>query len=302
MKIILIPVMLALTVSCGVAKSPPRAVLQPLSLAEHMAEQLRSRTNGGDFNFISKTGQVFLAAEPQLKNNFWLRDVTNILATSVALYQPFWSPGQPSPWVVGACLSPISLRHCIATTHVTGRSLDTHLWLLPDGSLYTNSIIASTNLGGDLTICLMAKTNPLVYRVLPDISSKVNGMRTENYATNPPALAVLMHHASQGTPFITTFAAALRNSTAWCGHTTNQLEFGNYNIGYSQINGDSSSPILTVIHNEAVFVCQVFGPLGGPAPGTRTNAVNAAMATLSTENSAPVYQLTLYDVSQFPDQ
>jgi hypothetical protein len=164
MKIILIPVMLALTVSCGVAKSPPRAVLQPLSLAEHMAEQLRSRTNGGDFNFISKTGQVFLAAEPQLKNNFWLRDVTNILATSVALYQPFWSPGQPSPWVVGACLSPISLRHCIATTHVTGRSLDTHLWLLPDGSLYTNSIIASTNLGGDLTICLMAKTTNVFHR------------------------------------------------------------------------------------------------------------------------------------------
>ena len=302
MKKLFILLACALVTHQCAAMNPPPANPKSISLADHMAEQLRSRTNGGDFNFIAKTGQVFLASSPHLKKNFWLRDVTNILATSIALFEPRWSPGQPSPWVVGACLSPISPRHCIATTHVTGTHRDTHLWLLPDGSLYTNSIIAATNLGGDLTICLMSKTNPFVYQVLPDISSKVSGMRSENYATNQPALAVLMHHASQDTPYVTTFTAALRNSRAWCGHTTNQIEFGNYNIGYSQIVGDSSSPIFTVIHNEAVFICQVFGPMGGPAPGTRTNAVNAAMAALSADHDAPVYQLSIYDVSGFPDE
>lgn len=303
MKKTLIALLCAGALAAGAAQNSARAA-GSVSLADHMAEQLRSRTNGADCDFVSKTNQVYflLPSQPRLSAHFWLRDVTNILATSVACYEPDWTGNQPSWWVVGACLSPISPRHCIATTHVTGGALDTHLWLLPDGSFYTNSIIASTNLGGDLTICLMSRTNPLVYRVLPDISAKVSGLRTGNYTTNKPALAVLMHHASQNTPYITTFTAALRSPAAWCGQATNQVEFGNYSLGYRQANGDSSSPILTVINNEAVFICQVFGPMGGPAPGMRTNAVNAAMAFLSTNNAAPVYQLKLYDVSGFPDE
>jgi hypothetical protein len=42
--------------------------------------------------------------------------------------------------------------------------------------------------------------------------------------------------------------------------------------------------------------------MGGPAPGLRTNAVNAAMAKLSRNNDAPVFQLTPYDLSGFPDE
>jgi len=303
MKKLLVFSLPALAVAVAAAQEIPPAAARPVPLADHMAVQLSSRTNGDD-NFVSKTNQVFFLfpAQPQMNPHFWLRDVTNILATSLGTFQPDWSAGQPSSWVVGGCLSPISPRHCLATTHVTGGSRDTHLWLLPDGSYYTNSIIASTNLGGDITICLMSRTNPMVYCVLPDISSKVAGMRTHDYTRTKPALAVLMHHASQNTPDITTFTSALLDCRAWCGHVTNQLEFGNYSLGYSQINGDSSSPILTVINNEAVFICQVYGPMSGPAPGLRTNAVNAAMANLSTNNGAPVYQLTLYDVSGFPDQ
>ena len=148
----------------------------------------------------------------------------------------------------------------------------------------------------------MSQTNPAVYQVLPDLSAKVSGMRTGNYSDTRPALAILFHHASQSTPFITTFTAALMNSRAWCARATNQLEFGNYNVGYRQIVGDSSSPILTVINNEAVFVCQVFGPMSGPAPGLRTNEVNAAMAELSRREHAPIYQLKVYDISGFPDE
>jgi hypothetical protein len=42
--------------------------------------------------------------------------------------------------------------------------------------------------------------------------------------------------------------------------------------------------------------------MSGTAPGMETNAVNTAMANLSKNNGAPVYQLTPYDVSGFPDQ
>jgi len=299
-----ISILCALAVAGIGAQTFSSVASRPVSLADEMAAQLSSRMKGGDCNFVSKADQVFFLfpQQPKLNPKFWLRGVTNILATSLGRYDPYWSVGQPSSWIVGACLSPVSPRHCIATTHVTGGALDTHLWLLPDGSFYTNTIIASTNLGGDLTVCLMAKTNPTFYRVLPDISSKVSGMRTGDYAKSKPALAVLMHHASQNTPYITTFTAALLNCHAWCGHSTNQLEFGNYSVGYSQINGDSSSPILAVINNEAVFICQVYGPMSGPAPGMETNAVNTAMANLSKNNGAPAYQLTPYDVSGFPDQ
>ncbi|HEY5042165.1 MAG TPA: hypothetical protein VIK53_09195, partial [Verrucomicrobiae bacterium] len=277
---------------------------KPVSLADEMAAQLSSRIKGNTCDFVSKTDQLYmmLPKQPKLNPKFWLRDVTNILATSIGGYNPYWSVHQPSSWLVGACLSPVSPRHCIATTHVTGGAHDIHLWLLPNGSLYTNTIIASTNIGGDVTVCLMAKPNPTFYRVLPDISSKVSGMRTGNYTKSKPALAVLLHDDSQNTPYVTTFTAALLNCHAWCGHTTNQLEFGNYSLGYTQISGDSSSPILTVINNEAVFICQVYGPMSGPAPGMETNKVNAAMASLSKNNDAPVYQLTPYDVSAFPDE
>lgn len=269
-----------------------------------MAAQLSGRTNGNTCDFVSKTGQVsfLFPAQPKLHPKFWLRDVTNILASSVGRFAPREPNRQIMPWAVGGCLSAISPRHCVAATHAYGDMNDPHLWLLPDGSFYTNSILALTNLGNDLTICLMTKTNPMSYRVLPDISSKVSGMKTWNYNSNKPALAVLMHHASQNTPYITTFAAALLDNVARCGHVTNQLEFGNYDVGYTQIVGDSSSPIVTVINNEAVFVCEVYYPMGGPAPGLRTNAVNAAMAGLSEAHGAPVYPLAVYDVSGFPDQ
>src|SRR5665213_2514591 len=263
-----ISILCALAVAGIGAQTFSSVASRPVSLAGEMAAQLSSRMKGGDCNFVSKADQVFFLfpQQPKLNPKFWLRGVTNILATSLGRYDPYWSVGQPSSWIVGACLSPVSPRHCIATTHVTGGALDTHLWLLPD------------------------------------ISSKVSGMRTGDYAKSKPALAVLMHHASQNTPYITTFTAALLNCHAWCGHSTNQLEFGNYSVGYSQINGDSSSPILAVINNEAVFICQVYGPMSGPAPGMETNAVNTAMANLSKNNGAPAYQLTPYDVSGFPDQ
>ncbi len=304
MKRTLIPILLALAIAGGAAPKLSRTGTMPVSLAVHMAAQLSCRTNGSVCDFVSKTGQVsfLFPAQPKLHPKFWLRDVTNILATSVGRFAPNEFAGQTLPWMVGGCFSPLSPRHCIASTHATGNLQDLHLWLLPDGSFYTNTILASTNLGSDMTLCLMTRTNPMSYRVLPDISSKVSGLRTGNYTNSQPALAILMHYSSQNTPYVTTFTAALLNGGARCGQAANQLVFGNYSLGYSQIVGDSSSPILTVINNEAVFICQVTGPMSGPAPGLRTNLINAAMASLSTNHGAPVYAMTLYDVSAFPDQ
>ena len=265
------------------------------SLADHMEQQLATRSAGNGFDFVGvKTnGGGTLNFPPSLATNFYLRDVTNILASS-----HFYK--SPSGWGVGACLSPITPRHCVASQHVTGNNGNaylTNLWLLPDGTLYTNWIVAQTNLGNDLDIVLMAKTNPAVYRVLGDISGKVG----HNVTTDKPLLGVLMHHASLNKPYVTTFVAAMI-SVGQFGHTWNQFEFGDYSTGYTQIVGDSSSPMLAIINGEAVLVAQTYlSSMYGPSAGLRATEVNLAMQNLSTANGAPIYTLTLCDLSPFPN-
>ncbi len=265
------------------------------TLADHLAAQLASRTNGNGFNFIGvKTNNSTLVGfPPVVAADFWLRDVSNILASS-----HFYKT--PSGWGVGACLSPISPRHCVATQHVTGNNGNaylTNLWLRPDGTTYTNWIIAQTNLGGDLDVVLMANTNCAWFQVLPDVSAKV----VKNYARGLPAVGVLMHHASRPTSYVTTFTAAL-TSPGQYGHTWNNFQFGDYSQGYAQIVGDSSSPTYAIIAGEAVLVDQTYlSSMTGPSVGVRVAEVNAAMQNLSLNNAAPIYAVTLYDLSRFPD-
>jgi hypothetical protein len=295
MKLIAI-ILLAVTLEMSgaiILLKPASAPAQ--TLADHMAAQLASRTTGNGFNFIGvKTNNSTLVGfPPVVAADFWLRDVSNILASS-----HFYK--SPTGWGVGACLSPISPRHCVATQHVTGNNGNaylTNLWLLPDGTVYTNWIIAQTNLGGDLDVVLMAKTNCAWFQVLPDVTAKV----VKNYAVGLPAVGVLMHHASLPNSYVTTFTAAL-TSPGQFGHTWNNFQFGDYSQGYAQITGDSSSPTFVIIAGEAVLVDQTYtAAMSGPSPGVRIAEVNAAMQNLSLMNAAPIYSATLYDLSAFPN-
>ena len=261
------------------------------TLGEHMAAQLSSRTNGSGFDFIGiKTNNSWLVAVPPvMTNNFYLRDVTNILATG----HVYWDVSRQH-WSIGACLSAISPRHCVQTTHVGG--FTTNIWLLPDGTAYTNWMVGYTNLGGDLNIVLMARTNPMFYRVMPDFSTKA-----KISAFSKPALGVLMHHASLGKPYVTTFVTTMLYPGQF-GQRYNQFEFGDYSLGYVQVVGDSSSPMLAVIHDEAILIAQTYlGSMYGPAPGLRVAQVNAGMNWLSTNYGAPVYTVQVADLSGFPD-
>ena len=84
--------------------------------------------------------------------------------------------------------------------------------------------------------------------------------------------------------------------------TSNFTLFGDYTKGDVWVGGDSASPAYAIINNEAVLICVASTGGGGSAIANFTNQINAAMASLSKNNGAPVYQLTPCDVSRFPDQ
>ena len=264
------------------ARSP---VFNLMSLGQNTVDQLAGRTNGQGYAYIYKDALHQKSVEfvnPTPAVGFYLADCTNIYGFSQGNLAD-------SKFNVGACLSPISPRHCIYTVHVGWRS--TNVWINRDGTFHTNTVLAGQTVGNDIGVCLMANTNQSWFKVLPPISGKISN----NLAAAPSPLAIRFHDASKGGD-ITTFASAF-NGSYFGG--TRQFSFGDYGSGDNSIIGDSSSPALMVINNEAVLIGQMYSALYAPPVGLYTNQVNAAMAALSASNSAPAYQVELYDLTQF---
>jgi hypothetical protein len=187
------------------------------------------------------------------------------------------------------------------------------VWLLPDGTLYTNTAVVLANgqpareaiKGADIMITLMQKTNPYVCKYLPDITSKVAAWKTHDFKTNPVPPFVRFHlNGRTGLTNHTSFISAGRSPMGYFGgmQTNDFTAFGDYTKGDVWVGGDSASPAYAIINNEAVLVCVASTGIGGSPIANYTNQINAAMANLSTNNHAPIYKLTPYDVSRFPDQ
>jgi|GEM_PF-2075110 len=283
--------------------SPPRPPQE--TLVEHLIRQLSSRTNGS-FNFTGPMSGSGYASKPMLATNFWLRDVTNILASSLGMIQYHCLYSDAS------FVTPISPRHVLSAAHMGGQGLSDSVWLLPDGSLYTNTAVVLANgqpareaiHGSDIMITLMQKTNLYVCKYLPDITSKVAAWKTHNFKTNPVPPFVRFHlNGRSGLTWHTSFISAGRGMGFFGGlPTTNFTSFGDYTKHDVWVGGDSASPAYAIINNEAVLMCVASTGGGGSAVAKFTNQINAAMADLSIHNGAPVYKLTPYDVSEFPDQ
>jgi hypothetical protein len=217
----------------------------------------------------------------------------------------------------GTYVTPISPRHVIGPAHTGGQGLSDSVWLLPNGTLYTNTAVVLANgqparqfiPSTDIVISLMQKTNPFFCKYLPDIKGKVPFLRDGNATNHPAPVFVRFHlgtmggyHGHLGTPSYThtSFISSSRLLASFYD-VPGTPRFGDYSHGDSWVGGDSGGPAFAIINNEAVLVCLASSGGGGPFIANYTNQINAAMASLSTNNDAPIYALTPYDLSRFPD-
>jgi hypothetical protein len=264
-------------------------------LARHMVEQLSSRTNGNSASFTGPTdGSNWFRQWPTNTPNFWLRDVTNILAMS---------QGRMDGLRVAGCanyLTPLSPHICIGAAHTGGGEGTTSLWLLPDGGYYQNKVIASlcpTN-AGDIILMFMAKTNWTHVKIFPNATAQLKYWQ-QAVASNTVPVFIRFHQGIGRTnEFHSTFVSGSGNLGTF-GHLAGQFEFGDYSKGDSWVGGDSASAAYAIVQNEAVLVCTANYGGGGPPVANYTNQVNAAMAALCASNGVPVEKLTLYDLSGF---
>lgn len=289
------------------------------TLADHMVAQLVSRTNGtscAGMGPVNGANGIVLPAS--LNTNYWLNGVTNITAEAAGCYHISFGG-----WYAGG-LTAISPRHCAYATHKTPDT--TNVWLLPNGTLYTNWVVAwsnnvaDPNSSYDIGICLMANTNPVWAKIFPNATNYIGAWYAGGSGTLPP---FVRNHRGSGPMW---FYGYTNGPSQWYepnfvtgassiglyGSATPIL-FGDYMESATQTNGPQSWPNGTiwisgdsggacygVIKNEAVLVGCVYSGGYTPSLAVWKTQVDAAMATLSTANSAPVYSTTLYDVSSFP--
>ena len=291
-----------------------RALAAPaMTLTDHMVAQLVARTNGTSCaGFGQQNGGNGMATAPTLNTNYWLLGVTNITSEAAECISSGINPGG---------LTVISPLHCVFASHQTPPA--TNVWLLPNGTLYTNWYIAIAQYvsGSDIGIALMAKTNPFFCKIFPNDTNRIGAWQTGGSGTVP---VFIRNHRSSGAlwfygytnspamwfepNFVSGSGSSIGNFTA-----QSQILFGDYlesanqnggpaswPAGDTWISGDSGGAAYGIINNEAVLVGCAYAPESAPPISVYKAAVDATMANLSNSNAAPVYTTTLYDLSAFP--
>ena len=279
---------------------PSATPAAPIGLVEHMAAQLASRTNAATAEFLGpKDGSNFYSVPPTNRPNFFLLGVTNIFAQSAAV-RYLGGLG------CGGYLTAISPHICVGAAHASsGLGSDgkgnTNLWILPGGGYYTNWVVTNAYPAGDILLVLMQKTNAVWAKVFPDASAKIPFWRNGNIAQSAAPVFVRFHQGIGSTnPFTTAFVSG-SGALGSFGHYTGQVEFGDYSRGDQWVPGDSGGAAFAIVNNEASFVCAALYSGGGPAIAGNLAAVNAAMSNLCVNAGLPVEQVTLTDLSCFPN-
>lgn len=266
-------------------------------LAEHLVSQLSRRTNGHSAWF---TGPVSAKNQfqslPVLAQDFWLRDVTNILSMS---------QGQVDGLRISSfanSITPVSPHICLAVAH-TGRGITGEcIWLRPDRTYYRNSVVNHMELTNvpDTVLLFMARTNWTFVKIFPEAGRKLNHWLKAD-ATNTVPVFVRFHRGSGRTNnFHSTFVSG-SGGPGWFAHLPGQFEFGDYSQGDRWVSGDSSSAAYAIVNNEALLLCVASFPSSGNPIGLCTNQINAVMAALCASNGVPPERLTLGDLSGFRD-
>ena len=278
----------------------PTTPAAPVGLVEHMVSQLASRTNGATADFLGpKDGSNFFSVPPTNRPNFFLLGVTNINAQSAAV---LYMGGLGC----GGYLTAISPHICVGAAHAnSGMGADgkgiTNVWLLPSGGYYTNSVVTNAYPGGDILLVLMRQTNAVWAKVFPDASAKIPFWRNGNIAASAPPIFVRFHQGIGVTNQFTTAFVSGSGALGSFGHYTGQFEFGDYSRGDAWVPGDSGGAAFAIVNNEASFVCAALYSGGGPAIAGNLATVNAAMSNLCVHAGLPVEQVTLTDLSSFPN-
>lgn len=284
-----------------VHRLPAQTTPPVLSLAEDSRQELAERTNGNCEYTGLRSPANFFQTTPQLAPNFWLADITNILAGSQG--QIIGREG--SLLSCANYMTPITPHVCVVTWHTVhgenGFKGRVNVWLRPDGTCYTNVSLQATNVFGDLGLVLMAQTNWTSVKILPNIAPKVAAWRTGDFKLHPAPCAVRFHLGIGSTNlYHTTFVSGLTGMGSFA--PVGGLEFGNYAFGHRWVSGDSSGPSYVVLHREAVFIGQVSAAGGVMAVGAFSNLVVTATADLCAQAGLPPEYPQFYDVSNFPDE
>jgi hypothetical protein len=295
MKIPLLILLLAVPVFAG-AQMASAPDTRP-DLADEMLLQLSSRTNGASPDFTGPTdGSNWFQRHPFLAPHFWLRGVTNILAMSQGRYQ---GSGFLS---CANYITPISPRICIGAAHTGGGVGTENLWLLPDGTYYTNTIIACLRPanGGDIVLMFMARTNWTFVKIFPDATNQLAFWGHPEVTSTVPVFVRFHQGIGRTNEFHSTFVSgSVGLGVFW--HIKRQFEYGDYSKGDNWVAGDSSGAAYAIIANEAVLVgCASSGGYAMPIAKYR-DTVNAAMAALCASNNIPAETLTLYNLGGFRD-
>jgi len=270
---------------------------QKPDLARHLVEQLSSRTNGSSANFTGPTdGSNFFQSQPTNPPNFWLRDVTNILAQSQAR-------------IDGArllsCanyLTPVSPHICIAAAHTGGGDGSLNLWLLPGGNHYRNQVVNSLKPvnAGDIILSFMKQTNWTYAKIFPNATDKLKYWQQRNVSNTVPVFVRFHQGIGRTNQFHTSFVSGSPGLGQF-GSQPGQFEFGDYSRGDVWVAGDSAGAAYAIVNHEAVLVCVASSGGGGTPIASFTNEINEAMAALCASNGVPAERLTLYDLSGFAD-
>jgi hypothetical protein len=266
-------------------------------LARHMVQQLSSRTNGSTADFTGPTdGSNFFQSWPTNSPNFWLRDVTNIMAMS---------QGRLDGVRIPSCanyITPISPHICLAAAHTGGGVGSVNLWLLPDGTYYQNTVSNSVTLTNvpDMVLMFMERTNWTFAKIFPNAITKLNFWRPSGTNSTIPVFIRFHQGIGRTNQFHSTFVSGSRGLGSF-GQVNGQFRFGDYSKGDLWVAGDSSGAAYGIVKNEAALVCVASHGGGGTPIANFTNQINTAMAALCASNGIPEEKLTLYDLSGFQD-
>jgi hypothetical protein len=270
---------------------------QKPDLARHLVEQLSSRTNGNSANFTGPTdGSNYFQSLPTNTPNFWLRDVTNILAMSQGRMDGVRIASSAN------YLTPVSPHICIAAAHTGGGDGTMNLWLLPDGTHYRNQVVSSLRPvnSGDIILMFMKQTNWTCAKIFPNAKDKLKYWQQPNASNTVPVFVRFHQGIGRTNQFHSTFVSGSAGLGMF-GHTAGQFEFGDYSKGDMWVAGDSSGAAYAIVNNEAVLVCVASSGGGGTPIASFTSQINEAMAALCASNGVPAEQLMHYDLSGFAD-
>lgn len=283
----------------------------PPGLAEHLNAQLAARTNGNVTDeFTGPTdGSNMWQRQPTNKPNFWLLGVTNIFAQSqINIPLPYNTNliGAGGPYLT--CIAP---HFCACANHMLNSAShngEPFVWLLPDGSYFTNWVEASLNVTNtDIQVVLMSNANWTVCKIFPDASAKIPFFRVHDvYRFQPPVFVRFHQGIGRTNQFHSTFVSAGYTQglfpSGWTPpYPYSRVVYGDYSLADEWVPGDSSGAAYAVINNEAVLVGTAFTATYCPPLGLFTNQINSLMATLCASNGLATETITLYDLSAFPD-